>query len=882
MSGLNQGYGELMSAKHLVLIDGYSLLFRAFFGTRFLSTSDGRPTNALFGFVGMLFTLIEREKPDAILVALDAEGRTFRHDEYEAYKGTRRETAPELIQQFPVFRELIQAFGIPFLELPGYEADDIVGTISLQAENAGYRTTIVTGDLDSLQLVDHAVNVMTTRQGVTDVVIYDPEQVRQRYGFGPEFITDYKALVGDSSDNIPGVPGIGDKSATKLILQFGSVESILEHLPDVEEKFRKKIEPHVEQLKKSKWLATILRDVPVHYDFAPYRPTSAQIESALEMLQALEFRHYAKKAPGILMSLGNTSPAGVSQGIIQAIVGLESIQPVELGKKDLAHAIQWLDGRPYALMFTSDRTQLSMFEDEATSAFIAQGNEVIEVETFDALTLFGIDPSRARVYDAKPLYKKIAPNLTPPQFDALIGAYVLNPGSLQYSLRDLITEYLDLEPPTTGAGQAAALWHLSETLEGRLQKEHQDAVCREIEFPIIPILAEMEQYGIAVDREILDDMSRSLKSNIDELTHRIHKMAGQEFLIASPKQLGEVLFEKLGLPGGKKSKTGWATGAEILQELVNDYPICGEILNWRELTKLKGTYTDALPKLVGPDGRIHTTFNQTVASTGRLSSVDPNLQNIPIRTQTGRNIRRAFVAAPGYTLGSLDYSQIELRLLAHLCRDEHLVEAFRSHVDIHLITACLMFHVKPDSVTRDQRRLAKLLNYAVLYGVSEFGLAQQLGAEFSISDAKELIKQYFERFPRVRDFIETTIADARQKGFTTTLRGRRRPCPDIHAQSATVRKYAERQAVNAPIQGAAADLAKLAMIDARKLLGKSASRMLLQVHDELVFEFGEDREQLLAPIRHAMEQAMPIDVPIEVDAKVGPNWLEMEPVQGSR
>ncbi len=865
-----------MSDKRLVIIDGYSLLFRAFFATRFLSTSDGRPTNALFGFVGMLLTLFERQKPDAVVVALDAPAKTFREIEFAEYKGTRKETPMELTQQFPVARHLIEALGIPFYEVDGFEADDVLGTLSRLAEEAGYDTTIVTGDLDALQLVDHCVSVMTSKQGVTDVFVYGPDEVRARYGFGPEFITDYKALVGDTSDNIPGVPGIGEKSATKLILEFGSIESMLEKLDQVEEKFRKKIEPNIEQLKKSKWLATIVRDVPLTYDFAPFKLTEEQLTTAVAMMESLEFKNFMRRVPLILGPYveGGAGRAAVMLATVEA-------QPIEgkiVGKGDLAAVQKWLDGKPYAMVFPASVGQLSMFDEAVPQqAFVAFENSVFEVSSQTALELFASDPGRATLHDAKPLYKMIDAGLVPPRFDTMLAGYVLQSGRSSYALRDLCQGYLDTPLPADPQNQAAALFALAGVLHERLVKEDQLKVCESMEFPLVPILAEMEQTGVAVNKLFLTDFSELLQKDIVVLTQKIHEQAGQEFLIASPKQLGEILFEKLGIPAGKKTKTGWATGAEVLQELVVDHPICGDVLNWRELTKLKSTYADALPKMIGPDGRIHTSYNQTVAATGRLSSNDPNLQNIPIRTELGRTIRKAFVAAEGYALGSFDYSQIELRILAHMCKDDVLIDAFQKRIDVHTVTASMMFHIETDSVSKEQRRLAKMLNYAVLYGVTDFGLAQQLGEGFGVKESKALILQYFERFPKVKAFTDSVIAEAKQKGFTATLCGRRRYFPEIHAANRAERLYAERQAVNAPIQGAASDLVKLAMIKVRKELGASPSRMLLQVHDELVFELGTDSKDLISPLTKSMENAMPIDVPIEVDAKVGPNWNDMTP-----
>ncbi|MBS1708220.1 MAG: DNA polymerase I [Armatimonadetes bacterium] len=866
-----------MARKKLVIIDGYSLLFRAFYGTRYLSTADGRPTNALFGFAAMLLQIFGDHKPDAVLIALDAPGKTFRHDDYAEYKGTRREIPQELIYQLDSCRELIDDLNIPHLDLVGYEADDVVGTVSKQAEQNGYDTVIVTGDLDSLQLVDDYVSVMTTRKGVTDVVIYDPAAVKERYGFGPEYVPDYKALVGDTSDNIPGVPGIGEKSATILIQKFGTVEEMVKRKDEVEEKFWKKIEPNVDQMFKSKWLATIVRDAPLSYDFAPYSITRQSLEESKAAMLNWEFRSHAKRLDIVmapyLVDGGDTAPlASVEREPVMAVL--------HDGKASWLVLNTWVGRQPYAVVMPPKAAQAAMFEDAPDDAYVAVGGEVRKAAWDVVAKLIDDRPAQLVAHETKPLLKR-ASVFSTPRFDATLAAYVLQSGRSSYELGDLVHGYLDLDAPTSPEHQAAALLALMPVMEARVELESQTKVLKEIELPLVPVLAEMEKAGIAVNSDDLREFSKQLQVAIEQSQARVWELAEQEFNIGSPKQIGEVLFEKLGLPGPKKTKTGWATGAEVLSELAPAYPVAGEILTYRELTKLKSTYADSLPKLVEDDGRIHTTFNQTVAATGRLSSIDPNLQNIPIRTELGRTIRRAFVAAPGTTLGSFDYSQIELRVLAHFCRDEALVEAFETGVDVHTVTASLMFQVAQDMVAKEQRGLAKMLNYAVLYGVTDFGLANQLGVGFGVAEAKALIQQYNERFPKVKAYTDGIVEEARSKGFTVTACGRRRYFSDIHAGNQQMRKYAERQAMNAPLQGTAADMIKLAMLDVRKLLGKSPTRMLLQVHDELLFEMPDGSEGLVEPIRAAMENALPLSVPVEVDAKKGVNWMQMTPLARS-
>ncbi|MFN8140515.1 MAG: DNA polymerase I [Fimbriimonadales bacterium] len=847
-----------MAAKKLVLIDGFSLLFRAFYGTRFLSTSDGRPTNALFGFVTMLYQLIEREKPECIVVAFDTPAKTFRAEQFADYKAHRTEPPDELKSQFPLSRELVDALGIPVYELAGFEADDIIGTLSLDAEKHGYETIIVTGDLDSLQLVDDHVQVMTTKQGVSEVVIYGPAEVVERYGFGPEYVPDYKALVGDPSDNIPGVPGVGAKTAEKLIKQFGSIEEIIKNIDAVEPKFKAKLEPFLDQMPKSKWLATIVRDVPVKFDYKPFRINERQASNAKEMLQMLEFRSQVKRFNDIFKPYfmeGQLSLADVE--VVRDKPDVKSIKLEsysELEKK--------IGAKRCALYYSAD------------NCFASDGKTCFSLNPETADQFFSEHTEQCVLHDCKKQQRKLSVYKTA-GFDTMLASYVLQSGRSSYEFDDIAQGYLDEGSPQSDAERAVALLNLVEPLTDRLKKEDQWSVYADIELPLAPVLAHMESLGVLLDQQMLTDYSKQLAVTIEQTQKQIHEQAGEEFNIGSPLQLGKILFDKLKLATGKKTKTGYSTGAEVLQQLAPEHEIVSLILSWRELTKLKSTYVDALPKLVADDGRIHTTFNQTVAATGRLSSIDPNLQNIPVRTDLGREIRRAFIAPKGTELASLDYSQIELRILAHMCGDEQLMDAFQKGQDIHAATASLMWSEPIDQVGSAHRRYAKMLNFAVLYGVTDFGLANQLGGEFSVSEAKELINNYYARFPKIKAFIEGIVQEAREKGFTRTLCGRRRYFSDIHAGNRVARQYAERQAMNAPIQGSAADMIKLAMLKLWPTLQSCKTKMILQVHDELLFELDDKERDLLTDIRKQMETAMPLDVPTEVDASVGKNWLEM-------
>jgi DNA polymerase-1 len=756
------------------------------------------------------------------------------------------------------------------LEVTGYEADDIVGTLSRVAEENGYETTIVTGDLDTLQLVDNAVSVMTPQNFGAPPKTYTPKEVHERYGFGPEHVVDYKAMAGDTSDNIPGVPGVGDKTATVLIQKFGSVEDIIANINDVEPKYRKKIEPNIDKMKLSKFLATIDRNAPVEFDFAPYKINSDDIEHICTILTSLEFRSHIKRLEQVL------GPYVEGAFAPTVHVAADAIETNLLGEADFKDLVKWVDGRPFSILVDSGVPQPSMFEEQAQQAFVAIGNDVKKTTLDDARRLFLLDPGLAMGHDVKVLYKAQETSLDAPGFDTMLAAYVLKSDRSTYDLGDLIQGYLDLPIPERPEQRAVAIGMLEKVMRQRLKDEGQTSVLDDIELPLVPILAEMEVHGIRLNKDYLSEYSHELQKKIESVQAHIYELAGEQFNVGSPRQLGTVLFEKLGLPGGKKTKTGWATGAEILEDLALQHEIASEIINYRELTKLKGTYADALPRMVAGDGRIHTSFNQAVAATGRLSSNDPNLQNIPIRTEQGRQIRKAFTADECYVLASFDYSQIELRVLAHMCSDPALVKAFNNHEDVHRATAALMFHIDAKDVTREQRNQAKLLNFAVLYGVTDYGLARQLGVGFSVAEARALIQQYNERFAAVKAFTDSIVEGARKTGFTTTLSGRRRYFPEIHAANRATRLYSERQAMNAPLQGTAADMIKTAMIKVRRELGESPIRMLLQVHDELVFEVPDDSKDFHKPIKEAMEGAYPLNVPVEVDAKTGPNWLEMQ------
>jgi DNA polymerase-1 len=628
---------------------------------------------------------------------------------------------------------------------------------------------------------------------------------------------------------------------------------------------------------KSKWLATIVRDAPIEYNFAPFVISESQMEAAIALMENLEFRTHVRRAPAVL----GRYLVGASQETKEE----EAAEVVDEQIEVKAHAVStyeeleaWVGDSDYALFPVGAVLRTNLFDDEERRAVIAVGDRASEVPEKLALQLLRSRPEGAILHDSKALYRSIGGMSVAPGFDTFLAAYVLRSERSHYSLRDLVSGYLEVQPPSTHDQMAVALYRLMGTLRDRLDKESQSAVLDDIELPLVPILSGMENLGIKAERSQLREFSKELEIAIEHTTKRVFELAECEFTIGSPKQLGEVLFDKMKLPGAEKTKIGYATGVEILSKLAAEHEIATEVLNWRELSKLKSTYADSLEKLVQADSRIHTTYNQAGAATGRLSSNDPNLQNIPIRSELGRGIRKAFVADAGYSLASLDYSQIELRILAHLCGEPALVEAFQTGVDVHTATARLMFGLGEAAPSRTQRGHAKTLNFAILYGSTEFGLAQQLGGGFSVAEAKELIKAYNERFPTVRDFMSSVVQEAKSKGFTTTLSGRRRYFPDIHAPRLNDRKSEERKAMNAPIQGTAADMMKLAIIRAKGALAGSESRLMLTVHDELVFELRDGERELLTPLKEAMSAALPLKVPVLVEGKIGPNWNDMVPV----
>jgi DNA polymerase-1 len=894
-----------MPRPKLVIIDANSLIYRAFFALPALTTADGVPTNAVYGYATMLLKLIEEERPEVILAAQEG-GRTFRHAEFQSYKAQRPRAPDDLAAQGPLARELTEAFRIPVVQEPGYEADDVVATLAEAGQRDGFEVLIVTGDLDALQLVGPHVRAMVNRRGLSDTVVYDEAAVRERFGLEPSQLPDYKALRGDPSDNIPGVPGIGEKTATRLLQQYGSLEALLERRDDVAEaRIRAALEAADQQPLLYKRLATVIRDLSIAVDWEAWRYPGPDLPALRDLCLRLEFRTLLRRLPeGERTEVRDQRLAGA---VAQAGPGrmADTEVSIENGRTSSPDWEAW-HGRGREAGAAAVRTLVGRHDEGVTlrGLSLATGARAVTVggpAGEDPLGLFAEawqipEPARALLSD--PSLRLIGHDLkadlralrrtglspSPPVFDTLVAAYLLHPGRAAYRLADLAREHLgmlfpDEEEPLSRLGrEAVAVSLLREPLEARLRAEGLDALNREMEVPLIRILAEMEEVGVRIDPDHLRRLSQELSGQIAALQARVYQAAGQEFNIGSPKQLQQVLFEKLGLKPGKKTPTGaLSTGVEVLEELAaGGAEIARLILEYRELTKIKSTYVDALPALAGPDGRVHTSLNQTVAATGRLSSSEPNLQNIPVRTELGRQVRAAFVPAAGMWLLSADYSQIELRILAHVTGDPELRRAFSEEEDVHTRTATRLYDVPVEQVTPEMRRRAKTINFAVIYGMSDFGLARELG--ISVPSAKEMIEAYFARFPGVVRYTQETIRRAREDGYVCTLLGRKRPIPEVRSANRSHRQAAERAAVNAPIQGTAADIIKRAMIRVDQALVAEGfrSRMILQVHDELLFEAPPEELDRLAPlVRREMEDAFTLDVPLRVETKAGENWRDM-------
>lgn len=880
----------------LMVLDGNSIINRAYYGVRPLTTRDGFFTHAIFGFLTMLGRLLDEEKPEALCVAFDRREPTFRHLEYEGYKATRHAMPEELAMQMPVLKDVLDAMNIPRYELAGFEADDLIGTISRKCESAGWDCVVATGDKDSLQLVtEHTtVKLISTRMGQTTTKDMTPESFREVYGFAPAHIVDLKALMGDASDNIPGVPGVGEKTAMALIQKYQSIDEIYRLLPDIEAKPNviKKLTEGEESARQSFHLATIVMDAPL--EFSPQdNLRKAPSDALYPLFMKLEFTKlidkYGLKPPADI-------PAAEEQPL-DLTVTAEAVTTVEKAKEYLS---LFRKAKHVTLLALPDLSGVIV-------DFVAGESTAVSAEFYfsryegdwNALlrALFSDDIKKVS-HNVKDLQRTLLENDLPIEgfiFDTALAGYLLDATAGKYDIASLFAAYFHqtlaepkhLDPDAFSmlgdTAEAETAFHvytsavdaLYEAFAPELEKRELHELYYEVELPLCAVLARMEHAGMRVDANALAAFGSEMEVQLKTLEQHIYEEAGGPFNINSPKQLGEVLFERLQLPHGKKTKTGWSTNADVLEKLRWENPIVEEVLQYRQYAKFRSTYCDGLLKVIAPDGRIHTSFQMTVTATGRLSSTEPNLQNIPTRTQLGSEFRRMFVPADGCVLVDADYSQIELRLLAHIADDEAMKQAFLTGEDIHTVTAAQVFGVPSDQVTKQMRSHAKAVNFGIVYGISAFSLAQDIGVP--VYEAKEYIETYFERFPGIRRYMDEVVAQAKERGYVETLMHRRRALPELAASNFNTRSFGERVARNMPIQGTAADVIKLAMVRVEERLHKEnlKAKLILQVHDELIVECPEEEKETVARLlTEEMEGAVHLSVPLTAEAHWGKNWLE--------
>jgi DNA polymerase-1 len=862
----------------LMLLDSYGLVYRAFFALPGLTTSAGAPINAVYGFTMMLTKLLADEKPTHVIAAFDKGLPAARVAMFKEYKAQRTAMPDELRSQFPLVRKVLAAFDIPIVEFDGEEADDVIATLARQAREAGKNSVVVTGDLDLLQIVDEATTILTTRRGITDLGRYTPDAVRERYDLDPSQLPDYRGLKGDPSDNLPGIPGVGEKTASKLIKAAGTLDTLLAH-PELAgtAKLQGLVERYGDQARVCRDVSIIKSDLDVTLDWNASRFTPPDNDALYRLYAELEFKGLLSRlqAPTDMPLFATVARI---DGKYRSYVA--STDPPEFER--LAADLDALASAPtLALAVSGDTLGVS----GAASSGLSFALGALEHANVRAAFERAWNVDRTRVaYDAKRVFHALADRKIAVREiadDPMIGAHLLDPSKTFANAGEAASAFLGVALDDDAGASADAALRLRDHVRDELSSRDQLELYRETEVPLAPVLAKMERAGVAIDVPTLHVMSGEIEKTVAGLQKRIYDLAGEEFNIGSPLQLGNILFGRLEIPGGKKTKTGWATGIEVLGGLAREYPICALVLDWREVTKLKNTYVDVIPTLVGKDGRLRTVFNQTATATGRLSSTNPNLQNIPVRGELGRTIRKAFVAGGNdRVLLAADYSQIELRLMAHLSGDEAMRRAFEEGQDIHDFTARQIFAVPAGSKADDnQRRIAKSVNFGLLYGMSDFGLAQRL--EIGRTEAKEMTTAYFARFPSVRAYIDRTIEEGRERGYVSTLFGRRRYMPGLSSGNYMLRAAAEREATNAPLQGSAADLMKIAMVRLDRTLasGRIDATMLLQIHDELIFEVPRAQVHEAAHmIRDEMEHAATLAVPLEVTVKSGKNWYDVVPL----
>lgn len=881
--------------ERIIIIDGNSLVNRAFYAIqRPMITKEGIYTQGIYGFLSMLYKIEEDYSPDYAAVAFDLKEPTFRHKEYSGYKAKRRPMPPELAMEMPILKDILRAMNIAILEIPGFEADDILGTVSKIAEEKGIEPIIITGDKDSLQLASDTTKVLFTKKGVSDFDLYDKDKVVERYGLTPLQFIDLKGIMGDTSDNIPGVPGIGEKGGIELLTQFGSLENMLDHTDEIKKPaMRAKVEENADLARMSKHLATIIRDVPMDVDLSEMRFGEPDQDKLRELFEKLEFKNFLKKlGPAGTGKIEIKIPEDIREVFVRSsddLDALDAFKGQEVFVMQFGEFSHSKDLRPEGLVFKTP--DLACYVDLRSLSFQQFSEKLNDL----GLRVYGHDVKNF-------LYGTIYTGSACPEvtFDTSVCEYCIDPTRKDYGLESVAYDRLGYEASSDENAQgqddqmdlfrdsakddlrrgmfcASITDALRKVQESELKKQGLEKVFYGCELPLIEVLASMEAAGICCDAQFLKDFGKSLEKDVQALENEIHDLAGETFNIKSPIQLGEILFEKLELPFGKKTKRGYSTSAEVLEKLRDKHPIVDKVLEYRNLTKLASTYIDGMIPLIAPDGRIHCHFQQTVAQTGRISCTEPNLQNIPVRQELGRQIRKAFHAGDGKVLIGADYSQIELRILAHLSEDEALLSAFNNNEDIHRLTASRVLGIPYDQVTPNERAKAKAVNFGVIYGMSGFGLSEEIHT--TRKEAEEYIREYFLKHPKVKEYLDSRIELARTKGYAETILGRKRLIREISSPNYMLRQFGERLAMNTPIQGSAADIIKLAMNKVyRELKDKyPGSRLILQIHDELIIEADtEDKEEIAALLRRSMEEAVELSVKLTVDLNTSDNWYDLK------
>lgn len=869
-----------MSGK-IVLIDGHSILNRAFYGVPDLTNAEGLHTNAIYGFLNIMFKILEEEKPEYLTVTFDVHAPTFRHELFAEYKGTRKPMAEELRQQVPVIKEVLQAMHINIIEKAGLEADDLLGTISKRCESQGMQVAIISGDRDTLQLATDLVKIRIpkTKQGKTEVEDYFAADVKERYQVTPKEFIDVKALMGDASDNIPGVPGIGEKTATKIIVDYGSIENAHSHADELKPpRASKNIVEFWEQAQMSKTLATIDVDADIEFHLEDAKHENPYTKEAYDFFQKLQFKN-------LLTRFDVEASSNDVESHFKSVTGkAEADKIIERAKLADIVGVAFSDENEYVLPLFAHESgygKIAIAFSEEDIYAIASTDELGMDYLFEKLGEIEASAGTFAMMNIKEAMRYIPVGKPEKAYDVTVAAYLLNPLKNDYKYDDIAREQLNImiddqvEGDTSVCYEAYTAYAAVKPLNQKMKEMGMKHLFDEIEMPLVFTLFDMERAGVRVEAKELRLYGQELGTRIVELEKKIYEMAGENFNINSPKQLGVVLFEKMGLPNGKKTKTGYSTAADVLDKLAPDYPIVSEILEYRQLSKLKSTYADGLANYIALDGRIHGTFNQTITATGRISSTEPNLQNIPIRTELGRLLRKVFIAEEDYVLVDADYSQIELRILAHCSGDEQLIQAYRDAKDIHRMTASQVFHIPFDEVTDLERRNAKAVNFGIVYGISSFGLSHNIS--ITRKEAAKYIESYFNTYPGIKKFLDDAVAHAKEEGYVTTLFGRRRPVPELSSSNFMQRSFGERVAMNAPIQGTAADIIKIAMIGVDRALKEKnmRSRLILQVHDELLIEtHKEEIDEVRKILEREMMGAADLLVPLEIEANVGQNWYE--------